>query len=70
MSNPNYDALDGWREEVGIKNSKGEVKHYAGGCEYDPMVEAIREYEREQAELARRAQDSAKNTPKDLDQGR
>lgn len=67
MSNPNYDALDGWREEVGIKNSKGEVKHYAGGCEYDPTAEAIMAYEREQARLAKEA---AKQPQKDLDQGR
>ena len=67
MSNPNYDALDSWREEVGIKNSKGEVKHYAGGCEYDPTAEAIMAYEREQARLAKEA---AKNAQKDLDQGR
>jgi len=40
----NKDFLDGWREENGIKNSKGEVKHYAGGCEWDPTAEAIRRY--------------------------
>lgn len=40
----NKDFLDGWREENGIKNSKGEVKHYAGGCEWDATAEAIREY--------------------------
>ena len=40
----NKDFLDGWREENGIKNSKGEVKHYAGGCEYDATAEAIRAY--------------------------
>lgn len=39
-----YDGLDGWREEVGIKNSKGEVKHYEGGSEYDPTAEAIKAY--------------------------
>lgn len=39
-----YDALDGWREEVGIKTTKGEIKHYEGGCEWDPTAEAIRAY--------------------------
>ncbi len=39
-----YDALDTWREEVGIKTTKGEIKHYAGGCEYDATAEAIRAY--------------------------
>ena len=48
MANERYDSLDGWRQEVGIKTSKGEVKHYAGGCEYDPTAEAIMAYEREQ----------------------
>ena len=42
--NENYDFLDSWREEVGIKNSKGETKHYSGGSEYDPTAEAIRAY--------------------------
>ena len=46
--NHKYDALDGWREEVGIKTTKGEVKHYAGGCEYDPTAEAIMAYMREE----------------------
>ena len=44
----NKDFLDSWREEVGIKNSKGEVKHYEGGSEYDPTVEAIKAYLREE----------------------
>lgn len=48
MLNEKYDALDGWREENGIKNSKGEIKKYAGGCEYDPTYEAIIAYEKEQ----------------------
>ena len=39
-----YDALDSWREEVGIKTSKGEVKHYEGGSEWDPTAEAIKAY--------------------------
>lgn len=39
-----YDALDSWREEVGIKTTKGEIKHYEGGCEYDETAEAIRAY--------------------------
>lgn len=69
MTNPNYDALDGWREEVGIKNSKGEVKHYAGGCEYDPTAEAIMEYEQEQARIAKE-RNSARGDSKDLDMGR
>ena len=47
----NKDFLDSWREEVGIKNSKGEVKHYAGGSEYDPTAEAIMAYMREQEKL-------------------
>ena len=42
---PQYDSLRGWREENGI----GTKVHYEGGCEYDPMVEAILAYEREQA---------------------
>ena len=49
MMDDRYDSLDGWRKEVGIRTSKGEVRHYAGGCEYDPTAEAIMEYEREQA---------------------
>lgn len=69
MTNPNYDSLDGWREEVGIKNSKGEVKHYAGGSEYDPTAEAIMEYEREQARIARERK-SIRGDSKDLDMGR
>lgn len=48
MIDERYDSLDGWRKEVGIKTSKGEVRHYAGGCEYDPTAEAIMAYEREQ----------------------
>ena len=56
-----YDSLDGWREENGIKNSKGEVKHYAGGCEYDPMVEAIKAYEAEQKKKAAEAKQNADN---------
>lgn len=39
-----YDALDSWREEVGIRTTKGEVKYYEGGSEYDPTAEAIRRY--------------------------
>ena len=66
MTNPNYDALDGWREEVGIKKSNGQTIHYEGGCEYDLTAELIREYERRQAELARQAQ----AREKDQDLGR
>lgn len=54
MANENYDFLDGWREEVGIKTRKGEVKCYAGGSEYDATAEAIRaymEHEKRQKEL-------------------
>lgn len=51
----NKDFLDSWREENGMKNSKGEVKHYAGGSEYDPTAEAIRAYMREQEELAKKS---------------
>ena len=43
-----YDGLDGWREENGFKNSKGETLHYEGGSEYDPTYEAILAYERQQ----------------------
>ena len=57
LDNPKYDSLNGWREEVGIKNYKGEVKHYEGGCEYDPTAEAIMAYMREQ---------EAKNKQKEL----
>ena len=39
-----YDALDSWREENGMQTTKGVVKHYEGGCEYDPTAEAIRAY--------------------------
>lgn len=57
-----YDALDSWREEVGIKNSKGEVKHYEGGCEWDPTAEAIKAYLEEQKkkerEFAKRQQEA------------
>lgn len=67
MSNIHYDPLDGWRDEVNIKNSKGEVRRYAGGSEYDPTAEAIMAYEREQA---RHARETAKNTQKDLGEGR
>lgn len=56
MADSRYDSLDGWREEVGIKNSKGEVKHYAGGSEYDPTAEAIRAYIEEEARKAKAAQ--------------
>ena len=70
MTNPNYDALDGWREEVGIKKSNGQTIRYEGGCEDDPTAEAIREYERMQAELARREQEKAKGPEKELDLGR
>lgn len=52
-----YDSLDGWRESVGIKNSKGVVKHYAGDCEYDPTAEAIRAYEEEQKRKKQQEQD-------------
>ena len=48
----NKDFLNGWREENGIKGAK----HYAGGCDYDPTAEAIRQYmmaeERKKAEIA------------------
>ena len=43
-----YDYLDGWREDVGIKNSKGEVKRYEGDSEYDPTAEAIKANIREE----------------------
>ena len=43
-----YDALDGWREEVGIKNSKGEIKHYEGGSEHDATYEALVAYIKKQ----------------------
>ena len=69
MTNPNYDALDGWREEVGIKKSNGQTIHYEGGCEYDPMAEAVMEYERQQAERVCAEQNKQK-APKDLDLGR
>ena len=49
MTDKRFDSLDGWRQEVGIKTSNGEVRHYAGGCEYDATAQAIMEYEREQA---------------------
>lgn len=39
-----YDALDSWREENGMKTTKGTVKHYEGGSEYDPTAEAIKAY--------------------------
>lgn len=39
-----YDALDSWREENGMQTSRGTIKHYEGGCEYDPTAEAIRAY--------------------------
>lgn len=52
--NENYDFLDSWKEENGIKNSKGEVKHYAGGSEYDPTAEAIRAYMEEQKRKAQK----------------
>lgn len=55
--NPKYDSLDGWREEVGIRTTKGEVKHYAGGCEYDPTAEAIRAYMAEQERKAKEQKD-------------
>ena len=44
----NYDALDGWREEIGMKNSRGEVKHYSGGSEHDATYEALVAYIKEQ----------------------
>lgn len=44
----NYDSLNSWKEENGMKTSKGEIKHYAGGSEYDPTAEAIRSYMEEQ----------------------
>lgn len=55
--NPKYDSLDGWREEVGIRTTKGEVKHYAGGCEYDLTAEAIRAYMAEQERKAKEQKD-------------
>lgn len=61
MSNERFDSLDGWRQEVGIKTSKGEVRHYAGGCEYDATAQAIMEYEREQAR--KKAEEQKKATP-------
>lgn len=56
--NTHYDSLDGWREEVGIKTSKGEIKHYAGGCEYDPTAEAIRAYMQEEERKKQQAEKS------------
>ena len=43
-----YDALDSWREENGLKNSKGQVKHYEGGSEHDATYEALMAYVLEQ----------------------
>lgn len=58
----NFDSLDGWREENGIKNSKGEVKKYEGGCEYDATAEAIKAYLA--AEAKKQAQlEAAKKKP-------
>jgi len=54
-----YDGLDSWREENGMRTTKGTVKHYEGGCEYDPTYEAIKAYEEEQ----KRKQ--AKNKPEE-----
>ena len=48
MNDNIYDGLDSWREENGMKTTKGETKHYEGGSEYDPTYEAILEYERQQ----------------------
>lgn len=53
MENQKYDALDSWREEVGIKTTKGEVKHYEGGSEYDPTYEALIAYQRSQEAKAK-----------------
>lgn len=50
----NKDFLDSWREENGIKNSNGEVKHYEGGCEYDATAEAIRQYMLEEERKAKK----------------
>jgi hypothetical protein len=61
MADQKYDSLDGWREEVGIKTSKGEVKHYAGGSEYDPTAEAIRAYIEEEARKAKAAEQAKKD---------
>ena len=46
----NYDALNSWRESVGIANSQGKIPHYAGDSEYDPTVETIKAYLRNQNE--------------------
>lgn len=61
----NKDFLDGWREEVGIKNSKGEIKHYEGGCESDPTADAIREYMRQEA-LKEKAEKAKKAEAEEL----
>ena len=53
MDNQKYDGLDSWREEVGIKTTKGETKHYEGGSEYDATADAIRAYNEEQIKKQR-----------------
>lgn len=68
--NTHYDSLDGWREEVGIKTSKGEIKHYAGGCEYDPTAEAIRAYMQEEERNKQSEETKAVKKTKDTEYSR
>ena len=46
-----YDALDSWREEVGIKTTKGEIKKYSGDPEHDPTYDAIVAYIKREEEI-------------------
>lgn len=51
VNNDNFDSLDGWREDVGIKTDGNGNRIFYGRCEEeDTMVTAIKEYEKEQAE--------------------
>lgn len=54
----NKDFLNGWREEV--------FGSYEGGSEYDPTVEAIKEYLRMEEEKAKKAKKSKKKQDEEL----